>query len=65
MAFEPYKQDEFVFVPQQLGHFMEPKLPGIWTFCFHPNTMTDEQIQMFADFYLSMLTDSRRLQICT
>lgn len=50
IAFRPYKQGEFVFVPQQFGHFMTPKLSGIWTFCFHPNTMTDEQIRMFADF---------------
>lgn len=50
IALMPYRNGNFVFVPQQAGHFMVPKLPGVWTFCFHPNTMTDEQILVFERF---------------
>lgn len=38
----PYKKDDFVFYPQQLGYFREIKLPGYWTFCFHPNSMGND-----------------------
>lgn len=35
----PYKKGKFIFFPQQFGYFREIKLPGYWTFCFHPNGM--------------------------
>ena len=42
IAIKPYRESGFVFIPQIGGHCMEIKIPGIWTFCLHPNTMTDE-----------------------
>lgn len=42
IATKPYTKHGFVFVPQLGGHCSEMILPGIWTFCLHPNTMTDE-----------------------
>ena len=36
-----YKKDDFVFYPQQFGYFREIIFPGFWTFCFHPNSMED------------------------
>ena len=42
IATKPYRKDEFIFIPQLGGHCTEIKLPGIWTFCLHPSTMSDE-----------------------
>lgn len=39
---KPYRQGDFVFIPQLGGHCAEMKLTGIWTFCLHPSTMKDE-----------------------
>ncbi|WP_157206355.1 DUF2334 domain-containing protein [Mariniflexile maritimum] len=41
MALNPYKQDDFVFIPQQVGAVRNIPVPGIYTFCYHPNTMTE------------------------
>lgn len=38
MAFSPYKDGDFVYIPQQFGHCMTMPF-GVWTFCYHPNTM--------------------------
>ena len=37
----PYKKDDFWFVPQITGHCVKMPFDGIYTFCFHPNTMND------------------------
>lgn len=37
----PYKKGDFVFIPQISGHCVKMPLPGIYTFCFHPNTMKE------------------------
>ena len=37
----PYREDDFVFIPQISGHCSEMPLSGIYTFCFHPNTMKE------------------------
>ena len=42
IAIKPYKNGDFVIVPQLGGHCVEMKLPGVWTFCLHPNMMSDE-----------------------
>ena len=42
IATKPYKDSDFIFLPQLGGHCTEIKLNGIWTFCMHPSTMTDE-----------------------
>lgn len=42
IATKPYRKGDFVFIPQLGGHCAEMKIPGIWTFCLHPSTMTEE-----------------------
>ena len=38
----PYKHKDFVFIPQISGHCSNMPLKGIYTFCFHPNVMSDD-----------------------
>lgn len=42
IATKPYRFKDFVIVPQLGGHCVEVKLHGTWTFCLHPNMMSDE-----------------------
>lgn len=42
IANKPYKKDDFVFIPQLGGSCKDMKLPGVWTFCLHPSTMTED-----------------------
>lgn len=42
IALRPYRQGNFVFIPQLGGHCVEMKTPGIWTFCLHPSAMKEE-----------------------
>ena len=42
IATKPYKQGYFIFIPQIGGHCVNMPLPGVYTFCFHPNTMDDD-----------------------
>lgn len=53
IARKPYRHGDFVFIPQLGGHCSEMRLPGIWTFCLHPNTMTDESFIQTEDFVKS------------
>ena len=41
IATKPYKEGDFIIIPQVGGHCVEMKIPGIWTFCLHPTTMND------------------------
>lgn len=46
----PYWYGGFCFVPQISGHCVKMPVNGIYTFCFHPNTMNDaafENMEMF------------------
>lgn len=42
LAFRPYRYGAFVFVPQVGGSCRRMIFPGIWTFCLHPNTMSED-----------------------
>jgi predicted deacetylase len=42
----PYKNDDFIFYPQQFGYFREIKFPGYWTFCLHPNSMGNDDFNV-------------------
>lgn len=42
----PYKNGDFTFIPVLGGKCSKRYLPGEWTFCLHPNNMTEEA---FAD----------------
>lgn len=44
VATKPYKIGEFVIIPQIGGHCTKMIIPGCWTFCLHPNMMTEETI---------------------
>lgn len=50
IATKPYKENGFVFIPQIGGHCSEMKISGIWTFCLHPNTMTEENFAQTESF---------------
>lgn len=39
IALKPYRQFGAIFIPQIGGKCRRMNLPGIYTFCFHPNTM--------------------------
>lgn len=42
---KPFRFNDFIFIPQIIGHCTEIPIPGIWTFCLHPNGMTDEDFK--------------------
>lgn len=42
MSFFPYKKWGFIFIPQQLGAVRNVFFPGLYTFCYHPNTMNEQ-----------------------
>lgn len=46
----PYRVDDFVFIPQISGHCSEMPLSGIYTFCFHPNTMKEGAFAVLESF---------------
>lgn len=50
IATKPYKMRDFTFIPQLGGHCTEMKIPGIWTFCLHPNTMTEKDFTLTESF---------------
>lgn len=52
-ALKPYSYKDINFVPQQMGRFRKVKLPGYWTFCFHPNAMSEFEIDEFESFIKS------------
>ena len=45
IATRPYREGDFVFLPQLGGHCTEIKIKGIWTFCLHPSIMTDANFE--------------------
>ena len=50
IATKPYKQGDFIFIPQIGGHCVEMPLSGMYTFCFHPNTMNDDAFNALESF---------------
>lgn len=46
----PYQDDGFFFIPQIVGHCTEMPFSGIYTFCFHPNTMKEANFQSLESF---------------
>lgn len=48
----PYMYGDFVFVPQISGHCSKMSLSGIYTFCFHPNTMKDKDFVALENFLI-------------
>ncbi len=52
IARQPYKYKEFLIIPQIGGHCTKIRIPGIWTFCLHPNTMSESGFNQL-DAFLS------------
>lgn len=50
IALKPYKKDDFVFIPQISGHCVNIPVPGVYTFCFHPNSMKDKDYMTLEKF---------------
>lgn len=48
----PYRRGEFMFVPQIAGHCVEMPLSGVYTFCFHPNMMSETGFSQLEHFLL-------------
>lgn len=48
-ALKPYNLNGITVIPQQFGKFRLIIVPGTWTFCYHPNNMSDSD---FFDFEL-------------
>lgn len=46
----PYRQGEFYFIPQIVGHCIVMPMPGIYTFCFHPNMMNSQSFSALEEF---------------
>lgn len=53
----PYKKDGFLFIPQIAGHCVKMPMSGIYTFCFHPNTMSDVSFQQLELFLSNNIND--------
>ena len=66
IALKPYRYRDFVFIPQFGGHCREMKMKGLFTFCFHPNTMNDaafEQTEMFLKNHYAEFTSFDALDL--
>lgn len=50
IAFYPYKRASVYFLPQQMGRFRNMHISGIYTFCYHPNVMTEADLVSFESF---------------
>lgn len=50
IAFNLYKQNGMVFIPQQFDSFRKINIPGTWTFCYHPNMMNENTMNYFEHF---------------
>jgi len=49
IAYYPYKEYGFLWIPQQLWWYKEKK-EGIWTICLHPNNMSENDMMEFENF---------------
>ncbi len=50
IATKPYRQDDFIFIPQIGGSCRKMPINGKWTFCLHPSMMNDDNIKQTIDF---------------
>lgn len=62
----PYKKNGFWFIPQIAGHCMRMPLSGIYTFCFHPNTMNEtafHHLESFLSQYASQFISFDKIDL--
>lgn len=57
IALKPYQKDGFVFIPQFSEHCVAMPLPGVFTFCFHPNKMSESTFVKLEEFLKGHLQD--------
>lgn len=57
IATRPYRKEDFIFIPQFGGRCREMNLPGIFTFCFHPNIMDDDDFRKLEEFIIRNSSD--------
>ena len=60
MSYLPVDHDGMILFPQQEWR-LEPHLFGTWTFCYHPNTLPDDQfpyVEWFCKKYKHRFIDS-------
>ncbi len=60
MSYYPYRKYNMLWLPQQSWR-LEKKWYGIWTFCYHPNTLPDDQFGYVNDFchqYANLFVDN-------
>ena len=50
IALRPYHYKDFTFSPQIVGSARHMPLSGIYTFCYHPNTMNDSNFKELESF---------------
>ena len=50
IGLHPYKKGDFVFIPVLGGKCSKRVFPGEWTFCLHPSTMTEIDLQSLESF---------------
>lgn len=50
IAFAPYKKGDTIFIPQIGGRCRKMQFPGIYTFCFHPNIMKEQDFNKLESF---------------
>ncbi|MCK0156854.1 DUF2334 domain-containing protein [Cellulophaga sp. F20128] len=50
IALFPYHYEDLIFIPQQLGSARNVSLPGVFTFCYHPNTMNEKSFLKLESF---------------
>ena len=50
IATKPYRDGDFVIIPQLGGHCSVMPISGIWTFCFHPTVMNDKSFDALESF---------------
>ena len=50
IATKPYRYGDFVIIPQFGGQCREMALPGLYTFCLHPNTMSESSFSKTESF---------------
>lgn len=53
----PYCKDDFFYIPQISGHAAKMPMSGVYTFCFHPNVMSDEafaRLETFLQLYSAL-----------
>ncbi len=66
IARKPYKEGDFVFIPQQSGHPIRLPLGALVTICYHPNTMNDvsfNNLEKFLEKHKQELTSFDSIDI--